>query len=137
MNKHRSPLRVLVVDDNRDAADSLGLLVRLWGHEARVAYDGPSGLAAALEFRPDAALLDVMMPGGMHGGQLAEALRHTPGVEGALLVAVSGAAPEAIGEQAGLFDRYLRKPCDTDELEALLRAHSRARPEARRLQRSP
>jgi DNA-binding response OmpR family regulator len=124
--KHRpGTLRVLVVDDNRDAADTLALLLRLWGHEVRVAYDGASGLAAALEFRPDAAVLDVAMP-GLDGGQVAERLRGTPGLENMLLVAATGTDPRdpRVAGRHGFFDHYLRKPYNLDQLEALLGARA-------------
>jgi DNA-binding response OmpR family regulator len=115
------PLRVLVVDDNRDAADSLSVLLQLWGHEARVAYDGAEGLRAALEFRPQVALLDVQMP-LMHGGQLAQALGQLLGPEGVVLVATSATDPEdaRLDGYAPLFDHYLLKPYNLARLEALL-----------------
>src|SRR4029077_5449928 len=55
-------LRVLVVDDHRASADTLAMLVRVWGHDVRKAYDGTAGLALAVEYRPDMILLDIMMP---------------------------------------------------------------------------
>ena len=58
----RPPLLLLVVDDSRDCAESLALLVRLWGHEADVAYDGPSALDVARSRTPDVVLLDIAMP---------------------------------------------------------------------------
>jgi CheY-like chemotaxis protein len=70
----REPVRVLVVDDNHDAADSLAILLRLWGYEVWVAYDGVAGLGAARHFRPQVALLDIQMP-RMHGGEVARRLR--------------------------------------------------------------
>jgi CheY-like chemotaxis protein len=119
------PMRVLVVDDNRDAANSLALLVRLWGHEARVAYGGADGLHAAVEFRPQAAFLDVEMP-GMHGGQLAQAIRATPGLEKILLVAASGSDPDdpRLAPYVTLFDDFVRKPYNLPRLEALLAARA-------------
>jgi PAS domain S-box-containing protein len=73
----RSALRVLVVDDNRDAADSLALVLQLGGHEVRVANDGVAALALAETFRPSLALLDIGMP-GMNGYELARRLRGRP-----------------------------------------------------------
>src|SRR5690349_5926146 len=70
------PLRVLVVDDDRDCADSLALLTGLWGYETRVAYDGPSALRLAAECRPDVVVLDVAMP-EMDRFRLARRLRQT------------------------------------------------------------
>jgi CheY-like chemotaxis protein len=115
-------LRVLVVDDNTDAADSLGLLVRLWGHDARVAYDGAGVLETAAAYRPDAILLDIGLP-RVDGYSLARQLRQRPDLGGIRLIAVTGYAdPEhrARSTEAG-FDHYLVKPVDPAELEALLR----------------
>src|SRR5262249_13328129 len=77
-------LRSLVVDDNPDAARSLALLLRLDGHEVRVADDGPSALRTAAEFRPEAVLLDIGLP-GMDGNEVAKRLRATPGLERSVL----------------------------------------------------
>jgi CheY-like chemotaxis protein/two-component sensor histidine kinase len=82
--------RVLVVDDNGDAADSLGrLLARPWRHEARVACDGPSALSLARSFHPQIVLLDIGLP-GMDGCEVARRLRANPEAAEALLVAVTG-----------------------------------------------
>src|SRR5688572_27221725 len=81
-------MRVLVADDNRDAADTLLLLLEVWGHEVRVAYDGLSALTISRYFKPDAALLDIHMP-GMNGGAVARNLRRQAGLEGILIVATS------------------------------------------------
>jgi PleD family two-component response regulator len=67
-------LRVLVADDNRDAADSMSLLVKMWGHEVRQTYDGAAALEIAAAYRPDVLLLDISMP-NMDGCQLAKRLR--------------------------------------------------------------
>jgi two-component system, chemotaxis family, CheB/CheR fusion protein len=87
-------LLVLVVDDSHDCAESLALVVRFWGHEAVVTYDGPAALEAASARRPDVVLLDLAMP-RMDGYQLARRLRQIPGVEKGLLVAVSGHGSQA------------------------------------------
>jgi CheY-like chemotaxis protein len=86
-----------------------------------VAYDGAEGLRAALEFRPQVALLDVRMP-RMHGGQLAQALRRLLGPEGVVLVATSATDPQdpRLSRYAPLFDHYLLKPYNVARLEALL-----------------
>src|SRR5207249_4670258 len=89
-------MRVLVVDDNRDAADTLATLLRLEGHEVRVAYDGPSALAAARDFEPQVALLDFQMP-RMHGGDVALHLRRQAGPEGMTIIAASGVDPDEVG----------------------------------------
>src|SRR5437016_5854385 len=84
------PLRVLVLDDLRDAADSLALLVRLWGHRPLVAYDGPTALDLARGDPPDVALLDIVLQDGMDGCEVARRLRQMPGLDKLLLVAVTG-----------------------------------------------
>ena len=117
----RPHLLVLVVDDSRDCAESLALLVRLWGHEAVVAYDGPAALDVARTRAPDVVLLDIAMP-KMDGYQLAGRLRQVAGLEEALLVAVSGHGNEADVrrcEEAGI-DCHFLKPVDPAELEKAL-----------------
>src|SRR6516164_2779751 len=114
-------LLVLVVDDNTDAADSLGLLVRMWGHDVRVAYDGAGILETAAAYRPDAILLDIGLP-RVDGYCLARQIRQQPDLQGILLVAVTGYADEehrALSQEAG-FDHYLVKPVEPDELQNLL-----------------
>jgi PAS domain S-box-containing protein len=112
--------RVLVVDDNRDAADSLAELVELLGHAAEVAYDGPSALATARANAPDVVLCDIGLP-GMSGYDVAKALRATV-MRNVLLVALTGyARPEdqRAATEAG-FDRHLAKPASPAEIEELL-----------------
>jgi PAS domain S-box-containing protein len=114
-------MRVLVVDDNRDAADSLAMLLRLKGHEVRVAYDGPAALAAVGAFGPDLVLLDLGMP-GMDGYEVARRLRETPAFAGRAIAALTGWGQEADRRrtrEAG-FDHHLVKPVDPAELETLL-----------------
>jgi two-component system CheB/CheR fusion protein len=86
----RRPLRVLVLDDWKDSADSLAVLLRLWGHHPVVAYDGPAALDAARTHAPGVALLDIGLRGGMDGFEVARRLRQLPGMDKALLVAVTG-----------------------------------------------
>jgi CheY-like chemotaxis protein len=114
-------LRVLVVDDNRDAADSLAILLDLWGHQARLSYDGHSGLRAGLAFRPHVALLDVMMP-GLSGPEVARRLRQEPGLERAVLVALTATEPDdpRLSGRLGAFDHYLKKPYSLEALERIL-----------------
>src|SRR5262245_11284742 len=111
--------RVLVVDDNRDVADSLVLLLELWGCEARAAYGGQEAVDAAVSFRPDCVLSDVSMP-GMDGYQVAERLRRDERLKGVLLVAISAYADEARAKAAG-FDRLMTKPADQLLIEGLVR----------------
>ena len=104
--------RILVVDDNVDAAKSLArLLTRLYGQEVRVAHDGPAALAAAGEFRPEVVLLDIGLP-GMDGYEVARRLRERPEFEETLLVALTGWGQEADRERsrAAGFDHHLVKP---------------------------
>jgi len=114
-------LRVLVVDDLPDAADSLAWLVGAWGHDARVARDGPSALAEATAFAPQVVLLDVMMP-GMSGGEVAARLRQRPDTAGVVLVATTANSPDdpRLAPFDGLFDHFLRKPFDPARLEQIL-----------------
>jgi PAS domain S-box-containing protein len=112
--------RVLVVDDNRDGADSLAQIVELFGHVTEVAYDGPSALERARANPPDVVLCDLGLP-GMSGFEVARALRASA-TNRIQLVAVSGyAQPEdaKAALEAG-FDRHLAKPASPDDIERLL-----------------
>jgi CheY-like chemotaxis protein len=113
--------RVVIVDDNRDAADSLADLASLWGYAARPVYDGEQALRVVAEEVPNAIVLDIGMP-GMNGYDVARRLRSLPGGKEALLVALTGYATEEDrrrSHEAG-FDHHLVKPPDPDELRALL-----------------
>ena len=114
-----SPRRVLVVDDNRDGADSLAEVVKMLGHAAEVAYDGPSALAMASANPPEIVLCDIGLP-GMSGYEIAQALR-AAGAE-MQLYAVSGyAQSEDVrrATEAG-FDGHLAKPVDVADIARLL-----------------
>src|SRR4051812_49900668 len=91
--------RVLVVDDHADYADTLAMLVRLWDHQAHVAYRAHAALADAPAFRPDVVLLDIGLP-DMDGWELARRLRGQPGGPALLLVAVTGYGNEADRERS-------------------------------------
>jgi CheY-like chemotaxis protein len=115
------PRRVLVIDDNADAAETLKDLLELRGHSVRVALDGPSALRAARAFQPDVVLCDIGLP-GMSGYDVARALRADDALRHALLVALSGyAQPEDArrAAEAG-FDRHVAKPAGAEEIERLL-----------------
>jgi CheY-like chemotaxis protein len=115
---------VLVVEDNVDAAETLALLLKGWGHEVRVAHDGPAAIDAAQARQPDAVLLDIRLP-GMDGYEVAQQLRTRPGFEKTTLVAMTGYDAEKArrrSEEAG-FDHLLTKPVDPDALQELL-SHS-------------
>jgi two-component system, OmpR family, response regulator len=117
----RLPLRVLIVDDNQDHADSLAILVELWGHTPNVAYNGESGLRAAAEWRPDCLILDIGMP-KLDGYAVAERVRQHPGLERGQLVALSAYShADHIRRvtEAG-FDFRLTKSAEPADLEQLL-----------------
>jgi CheY-like chemotaxis protein len=108
------PIRkILVVDDNRDAADSLAAILRVEGHEARAAYSGAEAVQAAEEMKPDVVLLDIQMP-EMSGYDVARALRdYRRGVR-AVIVAVTAYGQESdklAARQAG-FHHHITKPVD-------------------------
>jgi two-component system CheB/CheR fusion protein len=116
-----APLRVLVVDDNRDTAESLALLLRAEGHSVRVAHDAPTALQLAQSVRPDIAFLDIGMP-VMDGYELSRRLRAQPALNGLLLVAVTGWGQDEDrrrSREAG-FDRHLVKPVEPASLHRLL-----------------
>ena len=121
MRPAESILRVLCVDDNRDAADTLGILLELVGFEARVCYDGKTALAAAEEFRPDAAILDLSMP-GMTGDELGRLLRERPWARQIPLVALTALGDEEARRRtsAAGFDLHLTKPVSPDRLANVL-----------------
>jgi CheY-like chemotaxis protein len=115
------PRRILLVDDNADAAESLGKLLELTGHEVRIAHDGPAALEAARTFRPEVALLDIGLP-GMDGYEVARRLREQPATQRTLLVALTGwgqAEDRRRSREAG-FDHHLTKPADPEALQELL-----------------
>jgi len=113
---------ILVVDDNVDAADSLGELLRAWGYEVTVAHDGPAALAAMQDTLPDIALLDIGMP-AMDGYELAAHLRFQPGCEELPIVAITGAGgPEDVRRsRAKGFSAHLVKPVSAASLLTLLK----------------
>jgi PAS domain S-box-containing protein len=119
------PLRVLVVDDNEDAAEALVSWLDHSGHAARFATDGPTALAVTTEFTPDVALLDIGLP-GMDGYELAQALRQQPGLADLRLIAVTGYGQPADfrRSQAEGFDAHLVKPVDVATLTRALESFS-------------
>jgi PAS domain S-box-containing protein len=113
--------RVLVADDNKDAADALAMLLELAGHEVRVAHGGRAALSLAQTFRPDVALLDIGMP-ELNGYEVAKLLRREPWGSRMFLIALTGWGQDEDRQRAkeAGFDRHLTKPVDTDALEILL-----------------
>jgi CheY-like chemotaxis protein len=115
--------RILVVDDNVDAAESLAVLLRLWGHQVRVAHTGPEALKVAHESHPEMLILDIGLP-EMSGYEVARRLRQQPQFGKAIIVAVTGygqAEDRRRTEEAG-FDHHLTKPVDPAALESLVRS---------------
>jgi signal transduction histidine kinase/ActR/RegA family two-component response regulator len=121
--RRRDPLRILVADDNVDAADTLSILLRMEGHEVRVAYDGEQAIRIAEAFRPALAFLDIGMP-RMDGYQTALALRALPGMHDIRLVALTGwgAEEERARTHAAGFDHHLLKPAFPEQVQAILAA---------------
>lgn len=113
--------RILVVDDNMDAAVSLSRLLATLGHEVQVARDGPSAVYLARSMRPDVVLLDIGLPGA-DGFQVAQMLRREAGMASARIIAVTGGGREDDRQrsQESGFDHYLLKPVDIGFLESLL-----------------
>jgi DNA-binding response OmpR family regulator len=110
-------LRIIVADDNRDAAVSLAVILRDEGHEVLEVYRGDAVLELTASFRPDALILDIGMP-GLTGFEIAHALRRELRHACPLLIAVTAwnqPAARAMGRLSG-FNYYLTKPCSTDEL---------------------
>jgi len=115
--------RILVVDDNQDAADSLGALLELIGAQVAIAHDGPTALAMIETHRPDIVFLDIGMP-QMDGYEVARRMRQLPHSANTLLVALTGWGQEKdrLHSEAAGFDRHLVKPTDLDTLRGLLAA---------------
>jgi len=114
-------LRVLVVDDNRDAAETLGALIGMMGHEVAVANDGHQALRMMASLQPHIVFLDIGMP-GMSGYEVAEAARRDARLDGTRLVALTGwggEADRARTREAG-FDDHLTKPATIASIEAAL-----------------
>ena len=117
----RQSRRVLVVEDNRDAADVLSAYLRACGHIVHIAHDGGAGFSAALREQPDVVICDIGLP-GVDGYEFARRLRAEPRLRRCLLVAVTGygeARDRQRGVEAG-FAHYLTKPADPREIERLL-----------------
>ena len=120
--EHRTPaLRVMVVDDNVDAAQMLSAILEMKGHTVAVAFNGLQALQVARETRPQVAFLDIGMP-EMNGYEAAQALRKLPGLEAIVLVALTGwgAADDRGRSRAAGFDHHLTKPAELATLDALL-----------------
>ncbi|MES2439303.1 MAG: PAS domain S-box protein [Verrucomicrobiota bacterium] len=114
-------LRMLIVDDNKDAAETMAMLQELRGHETRVAHDGPEAISVADEFLPQVILLDIGLP-GMDGFEVARRIRTMPSMATAFLVALTGYGTDEDRElaKAAGFDEHLAKPADLELLREWL-----------------
>jgi two-component system CheB/CheR fusion protein len=121
-------LRVLVVDDNADVAETIGMLLSHWGHDVRSAGDGPSAVETAAAQHPDVVLLDIGLP-GMSGYEVAEQIRANPALSDTVLVAMTGygqAEDRKRSLQAGI-TLHLVKPVEPPLLQKLLSSLGEAR----------
>jgi CheY-like chemotaxis protein len=117
----KSSLRILIVDDNRDAADSLVMLLRIMGNDTRTAYDGQEGVEVAGEFRPDVILPDIGLP-KLDGYEACRRIREQSWGKDVVLIAVTGWGQEEdrrLSHEAG-FDYHMVKPVDPQDLMKLL-----------------
>ncbi len=124
----RAGRRVLLIDDTVDAADALRDLLTLYGHDVRVAYDGPSGIARVHDFHPEIVFCDIGLP-GMDGYEVARAMRADDALRGTYLVALSGYARAEDRERSARagFDWHLAKPPSTEELQRVVAERPRSR----------
>jgi len=111
--------RVLIVDDNRDSAELLTLLLEREGHETRTAYDGHEALALAGQFQPNIALLDIGLP-DMDGYELLQRLRALTELSACKFVAVTGHGELRTGPSSPPFDAHLVKPIDLSAVVRLV-----------------
>jgi PAS domain S-box-containing protein len=117
----KAALRILIVDDNRDGAESLGMMLNLMGNQTRTAHDGEAGVAMAEKFRPDVVLIDIGMP-KLNGYEACRRLREQPWGKAMLLIAVTGWGQDEDrrrSHEAG-FDHHLVKPVQPQALMKLL-----------------
>jgi two-component system CheB/CheR fusion protein len=114
-------LRIVVIEDNQDAADSLRMLLELLGHEVRVAYTGPEGVQLAREWAPTVVLSDIGLP-GLDGFGVARALRRNKATANTHLIAITAYGDDdnrRRAQECG-FDHFLTKPMSSDVLQRLL-----------------
>ena len=113
--------RVLVVEDNKDAAESLSVLLELMGHEVKIAHSGPTGVEAGVAWRPEVVISDIGLP-GFDGFEVARRLRSVSGLGGALLIALTGYGRDEDRRQSvqSGFDFHLVKPADPADLRRIL-----------------
>jgi CheY-like chemotaxis protein len=116
--------RILIADDNRDAADTMGMLLELGGHEVIIAHSGNQALQLGREHRPDVVILDIGMP-DLNGYDVARTARNEDWGKSAYLIALTGWGQAEDKERARMagFDRHLTKPVDPDLVEEILKEH--------------
>ncbi len=125
--RNSPPLRVLVADDGKNAADIMGLFLKMEGYEVEVVYDGSQAIQAAAEFRPDVIFMDVSMP-GIDGIEATRRIRAAHGANAPVVIALTGYdQPETKQrcEEAGAW-RCVSKPVSPADLRALLKESTRA-----------
>ena len=126
-NSNDQPLRILVVDDNRDSAETLSMLLELMGNELSVAYDGEQALAMANDIKPDVVLLDIGLP-KLNGYEVAQQIRNEPWGGNPILIAITGwgqTEDKDLSRESG-FDHHLVKPVDHDHLLQLIQKRKSA-----------
>ena len=113
--------RVLIVEDNRDAAEMLNVLLKSWGQVTQVAYDGPSAVDEAVKFRPQVVLLDIGLP-QLNGYEVALRLRQQPWGRQVVIIAVTGWGQQADRDRSAAagIDHHLIKPVEPEALRSLL-----------------
>jgi CheY-like chemotaxis protein len=118
-------LRILVADDHPDSAETMQILLRLWGHEVVIARSGQEALAVVQEFKPQIAFLDFLMP-DLNGGEVAKRMRQLPGLERLIIIAATAHEQddETFVPYHKLFDYHLLKPFKLSELEKLLASYN-------------
>jgi CheY-like chemotaxis protein len=127
MEMEMDALRILIVEDQPELADSTAQVLELWGYQATVAYEGEQALELAATWNPDVVCLDLGLP-GMDGYEVARQLRRLPGMRKVLVIAITGFRGAAVVQrckEVGI-DYHFPKPADLDELERLLRLFARA-----------
>lgn len=119
LNRDGAMSKILVVDDDRDNAETMAMLMKIWGHEVQIAYDGDRAIKAARDMRPDFVLLDIRLP-RMDGYQVASSIRRESAAT-MQLIAITGCSRERDRRRAVAagFDHYLLKPVDPDALMEL------------------
>ena len=115
-------LRILLVEDDGDSAETLAVLLRIYGHEVQVARDGPTALRLAADQPPDVGLLDLGLPGGMDGYEVARRLREQEVDKLPLLIAVTGSGQDEDRRRSkeAVIHLHLLKPVDGEALNRLL-----------------